>query len=181
MFISRLQMTVQMVIDKSAYHSSTLSGTIIYMDLLAKGLLSSVMLCSAVFSAAQVNCPAVDEQSPPPTALVSSPQIRVQPQPPLSEGILGVPNKIEILVKESMRPIKVELWVGPTGTDVARSYCRLSSDKHGVPTGRYKKFTFKIADCACDRWKIGATSLRSTSGKSVFRVRRAFRVQGRII
>lgn len=117
------------------------------MDLLTKSVLLSAMLCLAEFSAAQVNCPAVDARSPAPTALVSSRQIRVQLQPPLSNAILGVPNRIEVVVKGSMLPIKVELWAGPTGTDVAASYCRLSSDEQGVRTGRYKKFTFKIADC----------------------------------
>ena len=112
---------------------------------MAKSLLS--VLCLTVFSAAQVNCPAVDAQSPIPTGLVASARIRVQLYPPFANGILAVPNRIEVLAKESMRPLKVELWAGPTGTDVAGSYCRISSDEHGVRTGLYKKFTFKIADC----------------------------------
>jgi len=114
-----------------------------------RALLASmlVVLWLTALSIAQVNCPAVDRQGPAATSLVSSPRIRVQLKPPLSNNILSVPNRIQVLVKESLRPIKVELWAGPTGTDVADSYCRLSSGNHGVRTGPYKKFTFTIPDC----------------------------------
>jgi len=61
--------------------------------------------------------------------------------------VLKVPNRVDVYVKSSMKPIKVELWTGATGTGVAELFCRLSSSDHGVSVVRGKKFSFTITDC----------------------------------
>jgi len=95
----------------------------------------------------QTNCPTPDRQAPAPTALVSSPLIRVRTNPPVSQSVLTVPNQIFVYVKTSLHPSRVELWTGPTGTEVAEFYCRLASDEHPVSVGKYKRFSFTLTSC----------------------------------
>jgi hypothetical protein len=94
---------------------------------------------------AQTNCPTPDHSAPIPLALVSSPLIRVRP--PLSHSVLKVPTQIHVDVKATLKPTRVELWTGPTGTNVAELYCRLASDASPVPKGKYIRFSFALKSC----------------------------------
>ncbi len=94
---------------------------------------------------AQTNCPTPDHSAPIPLALVSSPLIRVRP--PLSQSVLKVPTRLFVDVKATLKPTWVELWTGPTGTEVAEFYCRLASDAHPVPKGKYIRFSFALKSC----------------------------------
>jgi len=101
-----------------------------------------LMACSLY---AQTNCPTPDHSAPIPLALVSSPLIRVRL--PLSQSMLTVPTRVQVDVKATLKPSRVELWTGPTGTDAAESYCRLASDAHPVPQGKYIRFSFALTSC----------------------------------
>jgi hypothetical protein len=68
-----------------------------------------VVLCLSLLSVAQANCPVADRLALAPTALVSSPRIKVRLHPPLSKNILGVPDHVEVVVSGSLRPVRVEL------------------------------------------------------------------------
>src|SRR6266700_103959 len=94
---------------------------------------------------AQTNCPTPDQNVPSPLALVSSPLIRVRP--PMSQSVLTVPTRVYVEVKATLKPLRVELWTGPTGTEVAESYCRIASDNSPVRTGRYMRFSFELPNC----------------------------------
>ena len=94
---------------------------------MAAGLLLLLMAHSL---SAQANCPTPDHNAPIPLALVSSPLIRVRP--PLSQSALTLPADVKVDVKATLKPLKVELWTGPTGTEVAEFYCRLATDDHPV-------------------------------------------------
>jgi hypothetical protein len=94
---------------------------------------------------AQTNCPTPDHNAPIPLALVSSPLIRVRP--PLSQSVLNVPTQIYVDVKATLKPKRVELWTGSTGTEVADLYCRLASDSRPVPKGKYVRFSFALTSC----------------------------------
>src|SRR5438128_6118568 len=95
---------------------------------------------------AQANCPTPDHNAPIPMALVSSPLIRVRP--PLSQSsVLKLPTRVHVYVKATLKPSRVELWTGPTGTEVAEFYCRLASDDHPVLMGKYMRFSFAITSC----------------------------------
>ncbi len=93
----------------------------------------------------QTNCPTPDHNAPAPLALVSSPLIRVRP--PLSQSVLNLPARVHVYVKASLKPSTVELWTGPTGTEVAEFYCRLASNCHPVLTGKYMRFSFVLTSC----------------------------------
>jgi len=67
---------------------------------------------------AQTNCPAPDHNAPIPLALVSSPLIRFRPS--LSQSALTVPTRVYVDVRATLKPLSVELWTGPTGTEVRR-------------------------------------------------------------
>jgi len=97
-----------------------------------------LMACSLY---AQTSCPTPDHSAPIPLALVSSPLIRVRPPP------LKVPAHVHVDVKATLKPSRVELWTGPTGTGVAEFYCRLASDDHPVLVGKYMRFSFAITSC----------------------------------
>jgi hypothetical protein len=75
---------------------------------------------------AQTNCPNHDDKAPAPLALVSSPLITLNTGQ--SESVLNLPTRIYVDVTKTVKAYKVELWTGPTGTNVAESYCRLASD-----------------------------------------------------
>ena len=109
---------------------------------IAAGLLLVLMARSL---SAQVNCPTPDHNAPGPLALVSSPLIRVRP--PLSQSGLKLPTQVQVYVKAMLKPSRVELWTGPTGTRVAEFYCRLASDEHPVTAGKYVRFSFALASC----------------------------------
>lgn len=95
---------------------------------------------------AQANCPTPDNNAPGPLALVSSPLIRVRP--PLSQhAVLKLPTRVQVYVKATLKPSRVELWTGPTGTQVAELYCRLAWDEHPVTAGKYLRFSFAITSC----------------------------------
>src|ERR1019366_8135954 len=94
---------------------------------------------------AQTNCPTPDHNAPTRLALVSSPLIRVRP--PLSQSVIKVPTRLFVDVKATLKPTRVELWTGPTGTEVAEFYCRLASDDHPVRTGKYLSFSFALSTC----------------------------------
>jgi len=94
---------------------------------------------------AQTNCPAPDHNAPIPLALVSSPLIRFRPS--LSQSALTVPTRVYVDVRATLKPLSVELWTGPTGTEAAEFYCRLASDDHPVATGKYMRFSFVLTSC----------------------------------
>jgi hypothetical protein len=94
---------------------------------------------------AQTNCPTPDHSAPIPLALVSSPLIRVRPS--LSQSALTVPTHVYVDVRATLKPLSVELWTGPTGTEVAEFYCRLASDARPVPKGKYVRFSFALTSC----------------------------------
>jgi hypothetical protein len=98
-------------------------------------------------SEAQTNCPTPDTKASPPTALVASPLITVRFRTEMKDSVLAVPNQVDVYVKSTLKPEKVELWTGPTGTAVAESYYCISSRDHSVLAGQSKKFTFTITDC----------------------------------
>jgi hypothetical protein len=103
-----------------------------------------VLAASTLF--AETNCPIPDHNAPTPLALVSSPLIHVRP--PLSQSTdLKVPTRIHVHVKATVKPLRVELWTGPTGTNVAEFYCRLASDDHPVRKGKYMTFSFALSSC----------------------------------
>ena len=101
-----------------------------------------LMACSLY---TQTSCPTPDHSAPIPLALVSSPLIRVRPPP--SQSLLKVPANVHVDVKATLKPSRVELWTGPTGTGVAEFYCRLASDDHPVLVGKYMRFSFAITSC----------------------------------
>ena len=94
---------------------------------------------------AQTNCPTPDHNAPGPLALVSSPLIRVRPS--LSQSALTVPTRVYVDVRATLKPLSVELWTGPTGTEVAQFYCRLASNDHPEATGKYMRFSFVLTSC----------------------------------
>ena len=95
---------------------------------------------------AQANCPTPDHNAPIPMALVSSPLIRVRP--PLSQSsVLKLPTRVHVYVKATLKPSRVELWTGPTGTEVAEFYCRLASDDSPVRTEKYMRLSFELTTC----------------------------------
>ena len=94
---------------------------------------------------AQTNCPKHDDKAPAPLALVSSPLITLQTGQ--SESVLNLPTRIYVDVKKTVKAYKVELWTGPTGTNVAQSYCRLASDEHPVTRGAWSRFAFALTTC----------------------------------
>jgi hypothetical protein len=94
---------------------------------------------------AQANCPTPDHNAPIPLALVSSPLIRVRP--PLSQSALTLPADVQVDVKATLKPLRVELWTGPTGTEVAEFYCRLASDDRHVRIGKFLRFSFALTNC----------------------------------
>ena len=94
---------------------------------------------------AQTNCPNHDEKAPPPVGLVSSPLITLHTGQ--SELVLVLPTRIYVDVKKTVNAYKVELWTGPTGTDVAESYCRLSSDERPVDHESSMRFAFTLTTC----------------------------------
>ena len=65
----------------------------------------------------------------------------------MSQSILTVPTRVYVEVKATLKPLRVELWTGPTGTEVAELYCRLASDDHPVATGKYMRFSFALTSC----------------------------------
>jgi len=93
----------------------------------------------------QTNCPTPDHNAPIPLALVSSPLIRIRP--PLSQSVLNLPSRIHVDVKATLKPSRVELWTGPTGTEVAEFYCRLAVDDHPVRIGKFLRFSFALMNC----------------------------------
>jgi hypothetical protein len=95
---------------------------------------------------AQANCPTPDHNAPGPLALVSSPLIRVRP-PLLQQSVLKLPTRVHVYVKATLKPSRVELWTGPTGTGVADFYCRLASNEHPVTAGKYTRFSFALTSC----------------------------------
>ncbi len=109
---------------------------------IAAPLLLFLMACSLY---AQTNCPTPDHSAPIPLALVSSPLIRVRP--PLSQSVLKLPTRVYVYVRATLKPSRVELWTGPTGTEVAEFYCRLASDDHPVLTRKYMRFSFALTSC----------------------------------
>ena len=94
---------------------------------------------------AQTNCPNHDEKAPSALALVSSPLITLHTGQP--ESVLNLPTRIYVDVKKTVKAYKVELWTGPTGTNVADSYCRLASAEHPVTHGAWMRFTFALTTC----------------------------------
>lgn len=96
---------------------------------------------------AQTSCPILPV--PQPTALVSSPLVTVHFQPRLSRSdfVLRLPNQVDIYVRSTLQPVKVELWTGPTGTQVADAYRCISSNQHSVLTGQNKRFSFMLNSC----------------------------------
>jgi hypothetical protein len=58
--------------------------------------------------------------------------------PSLSHSVLSVPNRVYVYVDATLKPLSVELWAGPTGTEVAEAYCRLASGKHPISVGNMK-------------------------------------------
>jgi hypothetical protein len=120
---------------------------------IAAPLLLFLMACSLY---AQTNCPTPDNSAPIPLALVSSPLIRVRP--PLSQSVLKLPTTIHVYVRATLKPSRVELWTGPTGTEVAEFYCRLASDDRPVLTRKYMKFSFALTSC---KLPLGTARVRS--------------------
>jgi hypothetical protein len=94
---------------------------------------------------AQTNCPNHDDKAPAPLALVSSPLLTLYTGQ--SESVLNVPTRIYVDVKKTVKAYKVELWTGPTGTNVAESYCRLASNEHPVAHGSWMRFVFALTSC----------------------------------
>jgi hypothetical protein len=94
---------------------------------------------------AETNCPNHDDKAPAPLALVSSPLIMLHTGQ--SESVLNLPTQIYVDVKKTVKAYKAELWTGPTGTDVAESYCRLVSDERPVEHGSSMRFAFALATC----------------------------------
>ena len=64
-----------------------------------------------------------------------------------SESVLNLPTRIYVDVKKTLKAYKVELWTGPTGTNVAESYCRLASDERAVEQGSSMRFVFALTTC----------------------------------
>lgn len=113
---------------------------------------SSFLACVVLFvfcgaSNAQINCPTPDTKALQPGALVESPLITVRFQPQMENSVLSVPARVEVSVERRLKPVKVELWTGPTGTEVAEFYCRMSSNDHAELVGQRMRFVFDIADC----------------------------------
>jgi hypothetical protein len=94
---------------------------------------------------AQTNCPNHDDKAPAPLALVSSPLITLHTGQ--SESVLNLPTRIYVDVNKTVKAYKAELWTGPTGTDVAESYCRLASDERPVEHGPSMRFAFALTTC----------------------------------
>lgn len=93
----------------------------------------------------QTYCPNHDDKAPAPLALVSSPLITLQTGQP--ESVLNLPARIYVDVKKTVKAYRVELWTGPTGTNVAQSYCRLASNEHPVAHGAWSRFAFALTTC----------------------------------
>ena|SRR5215472_4511513 len=79
------------------------------------------------------------------TSLVSSPLITVHFRP--GGDVLKVPSKVGVYVQNTLKPKRVELWTGPTGTQVAELYRCADSTQQSVSPGQPKKFTFTITSC----------------------------------
>jgi hypothetical protein len=94
---------------------------------------------------AQTNCPNHDDKAPAPLALVSSPLTTLHTGQ--SESVLNLPTRIYVDVKKTVKAYKAELWTGPTGTDVAESYCRLASDERPVEHGSSMRFALALTTC----------------------------------
>jgi hypothetical protein len=94
---------------------------------------------------AQTNCPKHDDKAPDPLALVSSPLITLHTGQ--AESVLNLPSRIYVDVKRTVKPYRVELWTGPTGTNVAESYCRLALDEHPIAHGSAMRFVFALTTC----------------------------------
>ena len=95
----------------------------------------------------QADKPASGDLEHPPTALVSSKLIKVKANPPTARSVLQVPNRVDVYVRSKLKPIKVELWTGPTGTDVANAFFRVASEERRVRVGKYERFSFGITRC----------------------------------
>src|SRR5215472_17992360 len=79
------------------------------------------------------------------TSLVSSPLITVHFRP--GGDVLKVPSKVGVYVQNTLKPKRVELWTGPTGTQVAELHRCVDSTQQSVSPGQRKKFTFTITSC----------------------------------
>jgi hypothetical protein len=112
------------------------------------GLTTAVLaLLPGHASQSQTNRPTPDAKASLPSSLVSSPLITVRLHPRVKDSSFPVPNWVDVYVKSSLKPVKVELWTGPTGTGVAESFFRISSSDHSVSVVGRKKFSFTITDC----------------------------------
>jgi hypothetical protein len=107
----------------------------------------TLVISSIHFAEAQSTQPAIRSESPVPTALVSSPKIRVKANPSIINSVLVMPNRITVYVRKNLRSTRVELWTGPTGTDVAHAFFRVASQKNGIRVGKYTSYTFALSSC----------------------------------
>lgn len=87
------------------------------------------------------------EGSNPATALVSSPLIGLKTRPPISDSVLFVPSRLDVYVRTKLKPVRVEFWTGPTGTEVAEYFVRITSQDKSIAAGSYKKFAFAVTSC----------------------------------
>jgi len=61
--------------------------------------------------------------------------------------VLKVPSKVGVYVKNTLKPKRVELWMGPTGIQFAELHRCVDSTQQSVSAGQRKKFTFTITSC----------------------------------
>jgi hypothetical protein len=98
-------------------------------------------------SQSQTNCPTPDAKTSLPSSLVSSPLITVRLHPRVRDSSFPVPDRVDVYVESSLKPVKVEFRTGPTGTGVAELFCRLLSSDHSVSVVGRKKFSSPSPIC----------------------------------